>query len=172
MKHLSDLGLEDSGGRHRRLAVNFALIFTCVRLTYIFGLPTSSHSQATSISTPSCLNLLEKLGLEIPLGLPADVRRSLIPKDNFLTTERSLSARNSTSINGYLPTEWSVAAPAPTPRQRSPDSHLVGVGKGLKKGARKAPTVLNSMFNERSVYNVSAQGRADGIRQTLKILSG
>jgi hypothetical protein len=36
---------------------------------------------------------------------------------------------------------------------------MVGVGIGLKKGARKAPTVLNSMFNERSVYNVSAQGR-------------
>jgi hypothetical protein len=44
---------------------------------------------------------------------------------------------------------------------------MVGVGIGLKKGARKAPTVLNSMFDERSVYNVSAQGRADGIRQTL-----
>jgi len=49
---------------------------------------------------------------------------------------------------------------------------MVGVGIGLKKGAPNAPTVLNSMFDERSVYNVSAQGRADGIRQTLKILSG
>jgi cytochrome c peroxidase len=52
------------------------------------------------------------------------------------------------------------------------DSNMVGVGIGLQKGARNAPTVLNSMFNKRSVYNVLAQWRADGIRQTLKILSG
>jgi hypothetical protein len=31
---------------------------------------------------------------------------------------------------------------------------------------------LKRSLNERSVYNVSAQGRGDGIRQTLKILSG
>jgi cytochrome c peroxidase len=41
-----------------------------------------------------------------------------------------------------------------------------------RKRPRNAPAVLNSMINERSVYNVSGQGHADGIRQTLKILSG
>ena len=88
MKHLSDLGLEDSVGRHRRLAVKSALIFARVSFTYTFALPISSHSQAPSISTPSGLTRSEKSGLEIPLGLPAAVRESLIPKDNPMTAEK------------------------------------------------------------------------------------
>src|SRR5215470_2399963 len=30
MKHMSDLGLEDCGGRHRLLAVKLSLVFACV----------------------------------------------------------------------------------------------------------------------------------------------
>jgi hypothetical protein len=71
MKHLSDLGLEDSDGRHRRLAVKSALIFARVSFTYTFAPLTSSHSQAPSISTPSGLTQSGKFGLEIPLGLSA-----------------------------------------------------------------------------------------------------
>jgi len=88
MKHLSDLGLEDSGGRHRRFAVKLALIFACVCFTFAFALPNSSHSQATSISTPSVSSQSKKFGMEIPLGIPADVWESMIPKDNPMTAEK------------------------------------------------------------------------------------
>jgi len=40
---------------------------------------------------------------------------------------------------------------------------------GLEDSPRATQAVSGK---KRSVYNVSAQGRADGIRQTLKILSG
>jgi len=130
MKHLSDLGLEDS-------------------------------PRATQAVT----------------GLPADVWESLIPKDNPMTAEKVslgekpaiLGLRNCGHSSGRLAEKWGQK----NKRKRHFQFFLPPFFCQFRhrhmaeKRRRNALTVLNSMFNERSVYNVSAQGRADGIRQTL-----
>jgi cytochrome c peroxidase len=165
MKHMSDLGLEDYGGRHRRTAVKLALIFACVGFTFTFALPTSSHSQATSISTPSGATQSEKFGMGIPLGLPADVWESMIPKDNPMTSEK-VALGEKLYFDKRLSSDRTVScATCHDPATALADNNMVGIGIGLKKGARNAPTVLNSMFNELQFWD----GRAATLEEQAKM---
>jgi cytochrome c peroxidase len=128
MKHMSDLGLEDSGGRHKRIAVKSALIFACVGFTFTFALPTSSHSQATSISTPPGSTQSEKIDIEIPLGLPADVWESMIPKDNPMTAEK-VALDEKLYFDKRLASDRTVScATCHDPATALADNNMVGIG--------------------------------------------
>jgi cytochrome c peroxidase len=102
MKNMSDLGLEDSGGRHRRLAT-----------------PKDNPMTAKKVSLGGKLYF-----------------------DKRLSTDRTVSYSACHDPATALPRQ-----------QHGRRRH------GVEKRPRNAPTVPNSMFNERSVYNVSAQGR-------------
>jgi len=165
MKHLSDLGIEGSGGRHRRFAVKLGFIFACVFFTFIFALPNSPRSQATSISTPSVSSQSKKFGMEIPLGIPADVWESMIPKDNPMTAEK-VALGEKLYFDKRLSSDRTVScATCHDPATALADNNMVGVGIGLKKGARNAPTVLNSMFNKLQFWD----GRAATLEEQAKM---
>jgi cytochrome c peroxidase len=165
MKHMSDRGLEDYGGGYKRIAVKLALIFACVGFTFTLALPTSSHSQATSISTPSGATQSEKFGMELPLGLPPDVWESMIPKDNPMTSEK-VALGEKLYFDKRLSSDRTVScATCHDPATALADNNMVGIGIGLKKGARNAPTVLNSMFNELQFWD----GRAATLEEQAKM---
>lgn len=165
MKHMSDLGLEDSGGRHRRFAIKSALILACVCFTFAFALTTSSHSHATSMAPTSGATQSEKFRMEIPLGLPADVWESMIPKDNPMTTEK-VALGEKLYFDKRLSSDRTVScATCHDPATALADNNMVGIGIGLKKGARNAPTVLNSMFNELQFWD----GRAATLEEQAKM---
>jgi cytochrome c peroxidase len=165
MKHMTGLGLEDSGGRHRRLALKLVVIFACVGFTFAFAQPIPPHNHATSLPNPSGSTQPEKFRIEIPLGLPADVWDSLIPKDNPMTAEK-VELGEKLYFDKRLSSDRTVScATCHDPATGLADNNMVGIGIELKKGARNAPTVLNSMFNELQFWD----GRAATLEEQAKM---
>jgi cytochrome c peroxidase len=103
--------------------------------------------------------------MEVPLGLPAEVWESLIPKDNPMTAEK-VALGEKLYFDKRLSSDRTVScATCHDPATALADSNMVGVGIGLKKGARNAPTVLNSMFNELQFWD----GRAATLEEQAKM---
>ncbi len=165
MKHLTDLEREDSGGRHRAWALKSAVIFTCVIFTLAFVPHSSSHSRATSLATLSGSTQPEKFKIEVPPGLPADVWESMIPKDNPMTAEK-VALGEKLYFDKRLSSDLTVScATCHDPAMALADNNMVGIGVGLKKGARNAPTVFNAMFNELQFWD----GRAATLEEQAKM---
>ncbi|HEY8461163.1 MAG TPA: cytochrome c peroxidase [Blastocatellia bacterium] len=120
----------------------------------------TSNSSGRSGSTQS-----EKFRIEIPLGLPADVWESLIPKDNPMTAEK-VALGEKLYFDKRLSSDRTVScATCHDPATALADNNMVGIGIELKKGARNAPTVLNSMFNELQFWD----GRAATLEEQAKM---
>jgi len=159
------IGFDSSGGRHRWLAVKLVLLFVCSCLIFTLALAPSSHSQATSISTSAGSAQSEKFRMEIPAGLPADVWESLIPKDNPMTAEK-VALGEKLYFDKRLSSDRTVScATCHDPATALADNNMVGVGIAMKKGARNAPTVINSMFNELQFWD----GRAATLEEQAKM---
>ncbi len=103
--------------------------------------------------------------MEFPAWLPAEVWESLIPKDNPMTAEK-VALGEKLYFDKRLSSDRTVScATCHDPATALADSNMVGIGIGLKKGARNAPTVLNSMFNELQFWD----GRAPSLEEQAKM---
>jgi len=103
--------------------------------------------------------------MEIPLGLPADVWESMIPKDNPMTAEK-VALGEKLYFDKRLSSDRTVScATCHDPATGLADNNMVGIGIELKKGARNAPTVFNAMFNELQFWD----GRATTLEEQAKM---
>jgi len=165
MKNITDHVLKDSGGRHRRFVGKLVLLSVCVFFTLKLALAPSTQSRATSILNSSGPAQSEKFRMEIPGGLPADVWESLIPKDNPMTADK-VSLGSKLYFDKRLSSDHTVScATCHDPATALADNNMVGVGIGMKKGARNAPTALNAMFNELQFWD----GRAATLEEQAKM---
>ncbi len=150
-----------SAGAHRCWsAVKLGLLSASLLFAFTFVFNPSSQSQATAVA-PSA----EKAKVEVPLGLPADVWESLIPKDNPLTAEK-VALGEKLYFDKRLSADRTVScATCHDPATALTDHNMVGIGIELKKGARNIPTVLNAMFNELQFWD----GRAPSLEEQAKM---
>jgi cytochrome c peroxidase len=107
----------------------------------------------------------EKFQINIPLGLPADWWRELIPADNPMTAEK-VALGQKLYFDKRLSIDRTVScATCHDPATALADNNVVGIGIQNKQGARNAPTVLNSMFNELQFWD----GRAPTLEEQAKM---
>ncbi|MFN7945740.1 MAG: cytochrome c peroxidase [Blastocatellia bacterium] len=140
------------------LAVKLALLSACAALTFVALLNPASHTQATPA-------VAQKFKFDVPLGLPAEVWESMIPKDNPMTAEK-VALGEKLFFDKRLSVDRSVScATCHDPATAMADSNMVGIGISLKKGARNTPTVLNAMFNETQFWD----GRAATLEDQAKM---
>ncbi len=148
------------GGQRRWSAIKLVALSASLlfAFTLVFNLSANSHATAVAPSA-------EKARVEVPLGLPADVWESLIPKDNPLTTEK-IALGEKLYFDKRLSVDRTVScATCHDPATALTDNNMVGIGIELKKGARNIPTVLNAMFNELQFWD----GRAPSLEEQAKM---
>lgn len=93
--------------------------------------------------------------MELPLGLPPDVWESMIPKDNPMTSEK-VALGEKLYFDKRLSSDRTVScATCHDPATALADNNMVGIA-----------------VERRPQRPDGSQWRADGIWQTLKILSG
>ena len=101
----------------------------------------------------------------VPKGLPANIWESLIPKDNPMTAAK-VALGEKLYFDKRLSSDRTVScATCHDPATALADNNMVGIGIEMKKGARNAPTVLNSMFNELQFWD----GRAPSLEEQAKM---
>ncbi len=107
----------------------------------------------------------QKYQIDIPKGLPADLWQELIPKDNPMSAAK-VALGEKLYFDKRLSVDRTVScATCHDPAMALADNNAVGVGIQNKKGARNAPTVLNSMFNELQFWD----GRAVTLEDQAKL---
>lgn len=86
-------------------------------------------------------------GVYIPKGIPAELWRKTIPKDNQLTRDK-IALGQSLFFDKRLSADGSVScATCHDPANAYADSHPRTIGVAGKEGTRNAPTILNATFN-------------------------
>ncbi|MCI0336428.1 MAG: cytochrome-c peroxidase [Acidobacteria bacterium] len=109
--------------------------------------------------------LKKKFQIDIPKGLPADLWAELIPKDNPMSAAK-VSLGEKLYFDKRLSVDRTVScATCHDPATALADNNAVGIGIKSLKGARNAPTVLNSMFNELQFWD----GRAPTLEEQAKL---
>jgi cytochrome c peroxidase len=94
-------------------------------------------------------------------GVPADLTRSVIPKDNPQTAEK-IALGERLFFDGRLSANGTVAcASCHDPRLAFTDGRAVAVGIGNRVGQRNSPTVLNALYNQFQFWD----GRAATLEQ-------
>lgn len=102
---------------------------------------------------------------DVPKGLPEDIWREMIPKDNPLTVEK-VALGEKLFFDKRLSVDRTLScATCHDPATAFADANAVGVGIENKKGARNSPTVLNSMFNDLQFWD----GRAPSLEEQSKL---
>ncbi len=100
----------------------------------------------------------------VPKGLPADLWELLVPPENPVTPEKVALGRK-LFFDKRLSKDGTVScATCHDPDHGFSDGKRVSEGVGGKKGARNAPTVLNSVFNEFQFWD----GRAATLEEQSK----
>ncbi|HET8648076.1 MAG TPA: cytochrome c peroxidase [Vicinamibacteria bacterium] len=103
-------------------------------------------------------------GPQLPRGLPVDLWEMLVPPDNPVTAERVALGRR-LYYDKRLSQDGSVScATCHDPAKGFSDGRKVSQGIAGKTGARNAPTVLNSVFNEFQFWD----GRAASLEDQAK----
>lgn len=101
---------------------------------------------------------------ELPRGLPGDLWEVLIPPGNPVTAEKVALGRR-LYFDKRLSSDGTIScASCHDPAKGFADGRKVSDGVGGKKGARNAPTVLNSVFNEFQFWD----GRAGTLEDQAK----
>lgn len=101
---------------------------------------------------------------ELPRGLPGDLWEMLIPPENPVTAEKVALGRR-LYFDKRLSQDGTIScASCHDPAKGFADGRKVSDGIGGKKGARNAPTVLNSVFNEFQFWD----GRAASLEDQAK----
>jgi cytochrome c peroxidase len=101
---------------------------------------------------------------DFPQGLPKDLWEILVPENNPVTPEKIELGRR-LYYDKRLSADGTVAcATCHDPAKGFSDGKKVSEGIGGKKGARNAPTVLNSVFYEFQFWD----GRADSLEEQAK----
>jgi cytochrome c peroxidase len=100
----------------------------------------------------------------VPKGLPADIWELLVPPENPMTADKVALGRK-LFYEKRLSKDGTVScATCHDPEHGFGDGKKVSDGVGGKKGARNAPTVLNSAFNELQFWD----GRAPSLEEQSK----
>lgn len=101
----------------------------------------------------------------VPLGLPADIWESLIPKDNPLTPEK-VALGEKLFFDKRLSLDRTIScATCHDPATAFAESNMVAIGIENRKGARNSPTVLNATFNVLQFWD----GRAPSLEEQAKL---
>ncbi|HEY6549367.1 MAG TPA: cytochrome c peroxidase [Vicinamibacteria bacterium] len=104
------------------------------------------------------------LAADFPKGLPKDLWEILIPEDNPVTPEKVELGRQ-LYYDKRLSSDGTIAcATCHDPQKGFSDGKKVSEGIAGKKGARNAPTVLNSVFYEFQFWD----GRAGSLEEQAK----
>lgn len=104
-------------------------------------------------------------GVSVPLGIPSDLWRALVPVDNPMTPEKIELGRK-LFFDKRLSADRTVScATCHDPAVAMAATDPVAVGIRMQKTARNAPTVLNSMFNEVQFWD----GRAASLEEQSKM---
>ncbi|MBI3651633.1 MAG: cytochrome-c peroxidase [Acidobacteria bacterium] len=103
--------------------------------------------------------------MTLPKGLPADLYKELIPKDNPMTAEK-IALGEKLFFDKRLSVDNTVScSTCHDPATAMADSNMVGIGIENKKGARNSPSVFNAMFNEAQFWD----GRAPSLEEQSKL---
>jgi cytochrome c peroxidase len=103
--------------------------------------------------------------MTVPRGLPEQLFKELIPKDNPMTAEK-IALGEKLFFDKRLSVDNTVScATCHDPATALAESNMVGVGIENKKGARNSPSVLNAMFNESQFWD----GRAPTLEEQSKL---
>ena len=95
------------------------------------------------------------------IGLPLELTRSVIPKDNLQTAEK-IALGEKLFFDGRLSANGTVAcASCHQPRLAFTDGRQVAVGIDNRVGQRNSPTVLNALYNQMQFWD----GRAATLEQ-------
>jgi cytochrome c peroxidase len=107
----------------------------------------------------------QKYQMEIPGGLPADLWQELVPKDNAMSAAK-VALGEKLFFDKRLSVDRTVScATCHDPATALADNNAVGIGINNQKGARNAPTVFNTMFNELQFWD----GRAPSLEEQAKL---
>ncbi len=106
----------------------------------------------------------KKYQIDLPQAIPGDIWESMIPADNPMT-EAKVALGRDLYFDKRLSLDDTVScATCHDPTTGFAERTAVSTGVGGKKGARNAPTVLNSMFNSEQFWD----GRAKSLEEQAK----
>jgi cytochrome c peroxidase len=141
--------------RERRWLAKIAVV-----VAFMCGLTTTAL-----MTTKSNTSVAASAQFNLPKWVPRELWESLIPKDNPFSVEKAALGEK-LYFDKRLSVDKSVScATCHDPAYGLSDNNVVGIGIELKKGARNAPTVLNSMFNELQFWD----GRAPSLEEQAKL---
>jgi cytochrome c peroxidase len=141
--------------RERRWLAKIAVV-----VAFMCGLTTTAL-----MTTKSNTSVAASAQFNLPKWVPRELWESLIPKDNPFTVEKAALGEK-LYFDKRLSVDKSVScATCHDPAYGLSDNNVVGIGIELKKGARNAPTVLNSIFNELQFWD----GRAPSLEEQAKL---
>lgn len=142
-----------------KLTVLIAFVAVVSGLT--FNVFIGEKISADSSTTASAQNF----EMTVPKGLPADLFKELVPKDNPMTAEK-IALGEKLFFDKRLSVDNTVScATCHDPAMALAESNMVGIGIQMKKGARNSPSVINSMFNEAQFWD----GRAPSLEEQSKL---
>lgn len=103
----------------------------------------------------------------IPLGIPPELWRKMLPADNPLTAEK-VALGEALYFDRRLSADGTVScATCHDPASAFADGNPLAVGVRGQVGARNAPTILNAMFSERQFWDGRARSLEEQARHPL-----
>jgi cytochrome c peroxidase len=100
----------------------------------------------------------------MPVGIPADLWRKLIPASNPMTTEKVALGQQLYFDKGLSLDGTMSCATCHDPATGYADRHAVAIGMEGKLGMRNAPTILNAIFQPVQFWD----GRAHSLEEQAK----
>ena len=119
---------------------------------------------AAAFQNPNTTSSAKAIKIRIPVGISESLWKKRIPADNPMSTTkvalgRALYFDKRLSVDGTV-----SCATCHDPSVAFTDSKAVAIGVGSLRGARNAPTVLNSVFSELLFWD----GRAPSLEEQAK----